>query len=79
MDGGATVPTLGDEGRPTNVRVFTFFGGMPSEQGAFFWTSITSGRYHGRTGYAFAYADAEAPHTRVVEWLRKRLPVSSHW
>lgn len=57
---------------PTNVRAFTFFAGMPNEHGAFFWTNITSGRYHGRSGYAFTYAEAQAQHDRVVAWLRKR-------
>lgn len=57
---------------PTNVRVFTFFAGMPDEHGAFFWTTITGGRYQGRSGYLFTYADAEAQHALVVAWLRKR-------
>lgn len=57
---------------PTNTRVFTFFAGMPDDQGAFFRTSITGSRFHGRIGRAFDYAEAEAQHARVVNWLGER-------
>lgn len=75
---GPLCPRWVTEVPPTNARVFTFFAGMPNEQGAFFWTTITSGRHHGRSGYAFTYAEAEAQHARVVAWLRGRFSASPH-
>lgn len=57
---------------PYGTRVHTFFLGIRFVNGAMFCTTISGGRFHGRSGDAATYEEALAQHARVVSWLRNR-------
>lgn len=66
-------PTWTTEIRPSGVRVLTYFCGEQNEDGTFYTTQVSGGRYNGRSANAVSRADASAQHERVVAWLCNRL------
>lgn len=59
--------------RPSGVQVLTYFCGTRNEDGTFYTTQVSGGRYNGRSGTATSGEEALAQHERVVGWLCSRL------
>lgn len=66
-------PEWTTEIRPSGVRVLTYFCGQRNEDGTFYTTQVSGGRYNGRSANAASRNDASAQHERVVAWLCDRL------
>ena len=66
-------PTWTTEIRPSGIRVRTYFCGERNEDGTFYTTRVSGGRYNGRSANAASRDDAHAQHDRVVAWLCTKL------
>lgn len=66
-------PEWTTEVRPSGIRVLTYFCGERNEDGTFYSTQISGGKYNGRSANAASRDDAYAQHERVVAWLCNKL------